>query len=276
MSKIKAKAKRRRAELSLADKVIYGAVFIVIFILMIAGMFYVFLCADKYVEGMMNPGDIAVNSSADLVMLTYLLLFFVIPSMSVFVYGVNNVPLFPKKGITYGKGVVYKTYPLFSKDRPEMGAAKMQRMKKFVRMAGIYFLSAVIFSVAVTPVCIYSRDVINEHGEVAVYGSFNREKEKYRISDIDNAEIITYSKRKGRNFAAYRLKLRMNDRKNFSYDASSFVADEENVLGLLLYLKEELPESRFGTKVHEPLENIIKDRDFSQKETELLYKLFEK
>ena len=198
--------------------------------------------------------------------------------MILYAYLMANVPLFPKKGVEYGKGT-YKKYPLFHKYRPKMSESKKAALMEKIKKGAVCAVCMAVCSLILISAFIYPREVLSSDGTLQTYGIFNREKKTYTISDIESAEIISYrqSRTKGpQTYATYKLRMKMTSGKRFEYSARDYFVEHEEILKFLIYLRNTLPDDRLTVEIREDIGNVAKEECLSDAEKLLLYELFDK
>ncbi len=181
-------------------------------------------------------------------------------------------PLFGNPKVNYDDPKWNVTYPIFDK--------RYHAKKKDIFVMLLVFLLLLIALVCVffSLFHITDRQVIKENGDITVYNGFR--EETYFAEDISEMELYTdYVRSNGRrsfrrSHWRFEFSLTMKSGKIFYFNADCFAFINEALLYTQM-LKDIVGRENITIEDKNRLDRIIEDNNYSDKQAELLYELFE-
>lgn len=187
----------------------------------------------------------------------------------------RRLPVFGRTDIKYGPPAYPRTYPLLMKDKPYHWESpkKIAGRKKLYTVAAVVLVSTLLFSLAMYPTSLYSRQELHRDGTVAVYRSEN-EVEHYKFSQIEAVRLDTYrTGGKGVKKWTAAMVVCLSDGEEYRFSVGSFRGGWSENLRTMLDLK-----ARYGSLViiegTEDLWRVAEDQKLEAAEEALLYELF--
>ncbi len=272
MRKIKNGAKK--PPLSLLDMIIY--VFI-IFSGAILGIAVFYFLGVLFPRSIAFADDTVVASSGIAAVICaiplFLLTFFIIavPSGK----GIDNKqPIFGNKCFKPSKLTpVIKTYPLFSKEfKKNLSSATKRYIRKTTKICIIIFMiCSLIYILGICP-----RTVLDKNNNFTTYNVFNKETHGCNITYAENLVIDIYRNRhlRGRDSWGIRLKFSCADKIHEFKLGAFYEMNTEETLNYMLYLKS-LMSDRYETTNIDRMEDLMRYKNFTTEETQLVYELFD-
>lgn len=187
----------------------------------------------------------------------------------------DRTPIFGRKDIRYGPPAYPRIYPLLMKNKPThwVSPKAAARKKKWSIVLATFLISTFLFSAIVYPMSFYGRSVLLRDGSVAVYNSFNQEKEHYYPKDIDAMTVRTrYASRRGGGWRVEMI-FKTSDGEKITYSMGSFKGNVLESLQNILMVRE-----RYGDLVtiegRKNLERVADRYDMTAGEKAILYQIF--
>lgn len=279
MAKQRKKEKKHKAPmppLSTLDRFIYITLMVISFIAcFILG---VLLDVIKHLIAFSDKTVIAYEGTiADLLFLPFLIfiLLFGFISLSSCMY--SKTPIFGKKGITYGPPMYKAKYPLFMKNKPAVyvkPSEKQWHKTKCVLILGILILTLIPLGFSFC-----GRKCLTDDITLKRYNAVNIKRAEYTIDEIDSTTLKAYYRLGGRHsYWTVCIKFTTNNNKHFEFDYSDFKPIGEGAhtetLNILLDIKSKLNPENIEYVGIDNLEDVAKEKSLNEKESEMLYKLF--
>lgn len=280
MAKQRKKEKKHKAPmppLSTLDRFIYITLMVISFIAcFILG---VLLDVIKHLIAFSDKTVIAYEGTiADLLFLPFLIfiLLFGFISLSSCMY--SKTPIFGKKGITYGPPMYKAKYPLFMRNKPEVyvkPSEKRWRKTKCILILGILVLTLIPLGFSFC-----GRKCLTDDVTIQQYNIVNVKKSEYNIDEIESTTLKAYYHIGGKYSRSYwevSIEFATNN-KNFEFDYSNFKpfgdGAHTETLDMLLDIKSKLNSKDIEYDGADNLEYVIEEKGLNEKESEMLYELF--
>jgi len=100
----------------------------------------------------------------------------------------KRYPFFGKRGVKYGPPAYPRTFPLFTKNKPQYWESPSQAPMRRKAVLTVVALNLVL--ALLVPFSIYGRDMLYEDGIVVEYSAYNSPKREY---EPEEAEAVTLS-----------------------------------------------------------------------------------
>lgn len=282
MAKKKKKARKPiMPPLSFLDKSIYIALIVIDIIVCFA-----FAVLGDIVKYHIAFHDSAVIASRDTIgglliipFLLFLLLFGFIPIIDRL--GAKT-PIFGKKGVTYGPPLYDKKYPLFMKNKPSVYVKPSE--KKWQKTKRILVFAVLIITLIPVGFSICGRQCLTRNTTLEKYNAVNIKTAEYALDEIKSVTFRAYyrpniSLKSATGYWTVSVKFTTDNNKKFQFDFSDFSpygnVSYADTLHLLLDVKSKLPPERIEYIGTDNLDIVAENKGFDEKETELLYKLFD-
>lgn len=189
--------------------------------------------------------------------------------------GVNNKqPIFGNKRFKPSRLTpVIKTYPLFSKEfKKNLSSSTKRDIRKTIKICIIIFMiCSLIYIPSICP-----RTVLDKNNNFTTYNVFNKATHNCTITDAENLIIDIYHNINYRSDDTWGIQLEFSCAdKTHQFNLGSFYEmNIEETLNYMLYLKS-LMSDRYEITNIDRMGKLIWDRGFSEKETQLVYELFD-
>lgn len=283
MAKQRKKKKKREAPmppLSTLDRVIYITLMVINFI--VCFTLGVLLDVIKHLIAFSDTAVVAYEGTiADLLFLPFLIfiLLFGFISLSSCMY--SKTPIFGKKGITYGPPLYKAKYPIFMRNKPAVyikPSEKQWRKTKGVLILGILILTLIPFAFSIC-----GRKCLTDDVTIQRYNVINIKRAEYETTDIESVTIRAYyhtiiNLKSSISYWTVRMEFTTEDNKDFRFDFSDFRSSNKDtstaMLNKLLDVKSQLNPDIIEYIGTDKLQFVADDKGFDEKETQMLYELF--
>jgi hypothetical protein len=192
-------------------------------------------------------------------------------------------PLFGRRDFEYGDDLEYGEYPLFYRGKPtdaESLKQKKKRTRKALIISAIFAVCLVLFPYSIAP-----RESLTYSGDIIRYNVFNSETHRYSKDDIKQVTFRTERKtrrrgRHGRRISYnYLMTVTMDDGNQFDFYPGGFrltdAAGRAGIIKSMLYAKDMFGEEIVTIGSTEYIDKVVQRGNFTDREIQLLYELFE-
>lgn len=168
-----------------------------------------------------------------------------------------------------------KTYPLFSK---EFKADLSYKSRKKIKSIGKFVFITFLVCLFIFPFGIFPKKVLDSDNNCITYNVFNQITHKVNLEDANEMEIAIIKKNRRRSFDKY-YAIEVSfifDNKVYEYHMGNFAAEtNEKILKEMLRLKELFADGRYRIIGSDMLNNFLENKEYTNKEIELVYQLFD-
>lgn len=281
MAKQRKKKKKHEAPmppLSALDKFIYITLMAINFIVCI--IFGILIDIIKHLIAFSDNTVIAYRTPfSDLLFIPFLLFIMLFGFISLLSCMYSKTPIFGKKGITYGPPMYKAKYPIFMRNKPAVyvkPSEKQWRKTKCVLISGVLIITLIPLAFSFC-----GRKCITSDVTLQRYNAVNIKRAEYTIDDIKSTTFRAYYSLGTKNSTGHweiSIKLTTNNNKNFKFVYSDFKPFGEGAhietLDMLLDIKSKLNSEDIEYDGIDNLEYVIEEKGLKEKESEMLYELF--
>lgn len=192
-------------------------------------------------------------------------------------------PIFGRRDFEYGDDLEYGEYPLFYRGKPTDAESLKQKKKcrrKALIISAIFAICLVLFPLSIAP-----RESLTYNGDIIRYNVFNSETHRYSKDDIKQVTFRTERKinrlrSRGRRISYnYLMTVTMDDGNQFDFYPGGFrltdAAGRAGIIKSMLYVKDMFGEEIVVIGSTKYLDEVIHEDNFTDREIELIYELFE-
>ncbi len=278
--KKKKKQKDNKPQLSKLDKFIYDLLLIIFIIIAILSINAFIPLVTKL--SFFDESVIAATPHFSIIWsVPFLLLILLTPLEILIENQTKHKAIFGNKSIDYRR---FSTTlrPIFGEERNKAITEKQRKSRNTKLIA--WFVSFLILG-AIGCLGLFGRDVLTTDGRIIEYSAFNNVREEYAINDISKVEYSTYYSSGGRyspDTYDYSVEIYiLNSDDSYLFDNQSFKNNKQDDISTSLNEMIRLKETVYKNKkitfnAQTELSKIAEHNKFSEKETKLLYKLFER
>lgn len=270
----KAKKKMHRMPpLSIADKIIYWTVFVLLCAADIALLF-----GPIWLRNVIAFADESVAAATENISFLWLL----VPWMTFFLmtfivwllpYQARR-PIFGKRNFKYGPPGWPKVYPLFMKNKPYVFVS--ERKKKQRKQTAAILIIVLLLSFIPLPWSFYGRTCLHSDGSITQHNMFNKQVEEYSAYQIEEVELETYRHKSGKH-GPWRWTVRMTiyteGGEKHTFRSLDFRGDAHWIAEMLA-VKNRFHPGIICYEDEGKLKKVIEDQNLTPAEAKLLYELF--
>lgn len=272
------KRMHRMPPLSLGDKLIYWAIF-----LLLCGAYLVVLFGPLHLRNLIAFEDESVVAAVDHISVLWLVVpwmtFFLMTFILWYMPYKDRKPIFGKKNFKYGPPAWPKVYPLFMKNKPLVFVS--ERKKKDRKLIAITLMIVLLVSFIPFPWSLYGRDCLRDDGSIVQYNMFNTQIHEFASREIKDITIKTYRYTTGKYYKTRHWGISMvfttDSGKEYVFRAREFRNDTGGDhlywLATMSNIKKRYDPSIIRYEGVENLEKVIKN-NWTNEEIEMLYQLF--
>ena len=270
------KKKLPKPPLTLLDKIIYIAGFVLTFFLSFSSIFLVFVIREKIAFD--NPDVIANVSSYDSAM-WFVFSFdivFGIGAIIILIWGLEEKkPIFGDPKIQYGY-IPYREdfFPIFYNEKHLSEKAKKEK-KNYIRGFMIYGAVLTVL-LLLTPLSFFSRATMNETYTIEEYDLVGELSATHNKGDFSHLTIETYLNRRryGSHSWHYKITIKVIGGKEFSFSDGSFRDGDMHALDYMLKIKDLFDEDDITVEGADKLDRVIDYYNYDEAEVAKLERLF--
>lgn len=275
----KKKKRLRMPPLSPLDKLIYWALFLIL-----CAAYIALLAVPLWLRHRIAFEQDAVIASVDSVSVLWLS----VPWMTFFLITVilwldayqTRRPIFGRKDFRYGPPNSPKIYPLFMKDKPCVYISPRQQKQR--RLIAAILIALLLLSFIPLPWSLYGRTSLHQDGSIVQHSMFNRPTQEFSSGDIADIQLETFRYSTGKHYRTthwgVRLVFTTDSGAQYSFDHRDFRRDDDAEVVFWISAMWRLLKRYNPAIIHvsgaEDLELVVKERNLSEAEAELLYRLF--
>lgn len=278
--KKKRKQKNNKPQLSKLDKFIYSFGFVALMSIAYILIINIFNLINQ-LYFLQNDVIAATPRLTNILIIPFLLFITLTPLGKTIENETKHKAIFGNKSVDYRR-YSSELRPIFGKERNKTFTDKQKkaRSRKFISWFIVFVVLGVVGFLGIS-----GREILTSDGKVITYSVFNNAKEEYQSRDISKVKYSSYYSSGGRytpDTYDYSIEIHiLNTDKSYSFDNESFKKGKtngiSNSLAEMIRLKEDVYKNKTITfDIREDLNIISKHNNFSEKETELLFKVFEK
>lgn len=269
------KRMHRMPPLSLADKLIYWSVFIIL-----AALWVLLLFGTLWLRWKIAFAEAGVVASADHASTFWLFVpwmtFFLMTFILWLLPYQDRKPIFGKRGFRYGPPAWPKIYPVFMKNKPYVWVS--EHAKKTKRQTAMILLLVLLIGFIPYPWSLYGRDCLYTDGSIRQYSMFGSLSREVAAGEIAQMEIGTFRYSTGRYRSATHwgvyLKLTTDEGKTYRFEHRDFSKDVADKLETMLHLKGRYHPRSITYAGTENLEKYVASKNMTPKQIDTLYRLF--
>lgn len=268
------KGKAQKPPLSTADKVIYGAVMVLLSYITVFGSSYFCVKIARKIA-FADPSVVAGDAEIGILCSLPLTLFFMAMVILVYSFGLKKrQPILGNK--TYQAPAfahTIKTYPLFSRDfRENLHPQSRQSLKRTLTILIVLLLACLLL----LPFGFYSRRVLTDDHQLVTYNSFNRISDSHDIREAERTTIsVSLWRRRALRRPILQLTFEFENTTYFLYIEDFREMSREDALRYILSLKDVLGAVNYDFSGESKLDYMIHYQRYTPAEAELLYQLFD-
>lgn len=275
------KAKKRvhpMPPLSVADKLIYGTIFV-----LLVGAYIVLVLFPLILRQKIAFSDASVIASEDNASTFWLIVpwmtFFLMTFILWYDKYASRIPIFGRKNFKYGPPAWPKVYPLFMKNKPYVWVSEKKKRQK--KQLAVILVIVLAVSFIPFPWSLYGRDCLRYDGSIVCYNMFNKQTREFASGDIADIEIETFKYGTGKYNTnihwGVQIAFRTDSGRKYTFEHREFRTDTGTAyswLDAMLRLKGRFDPGIIHYDGQEKLDRVIADWEFSPEEIEKLYQLF--
>lgn len=198
-------------------------------------------------------------------------------------------PIFGNKNVKYGSPPWDNTYPMFGKNKSSKKKDLKPIDKRTRKISISIWCACLAVFLCLLPCSLFGREALTKDNKVIEYNFLNKPTDEYTSENFASVIIRTTERRRsssvtkyGGGFGWYRtfgIQIIMKDGSNYYFDYEDCdlrsKTSLEDSLENMIRLKNSLPQEITAIEGKESLESVIKEKEMNEKETKLLYELFE-